>query len=63
MDKRIARHVKYKVCLMKRSEHSPLNFCELRFSPNYWLSYLSTSEETYLELQEFLTPLIQGKRH
>jgi hypothetical protein len=48
---------------MKRSEYLPLNFCELRFSTKYWLNYLRTAEETCLELQEFLTPLLQGKRH
>jgi len=63
MDQRIAQQVKYKVCLMKKSEYSPLNVCELRFLPKYWLNYLRTAEETYLELQEFLTPLLQGKRH
>jgi len=63
MDKRIAQQVKYKVCLMNRSEYSPLNFCGLRFSPKYWLNYLRTAEETYLELLEFLTLLLKGKRH
>jgi len=49
MGKRLAYKVKYKVCLMNRSEYSPVNFCELRFSPNYWLNYLRMAEERTLK--------------